>query len=304
MKNLIYIIVFLFILVITGFNKSNSIYAGKLSFRVSIIYTKGGQELTKDIRAYKKKLQTALNEFDWKFPDLDFEKIETSINFNIDKESSNTSFNGVFSISSGLTTTKRAILPYKKTVYHTEKDVYAIIDHEIDPNLGHDLETYPSEFNSFESIVKFYITLSLAQSLDKLSYTNTKKFKLKGEEYFRILYDYESSINNPSNNEIWKKRSEIIEDYKLKRKDSVRRLNTLLFNAKFFFNKGQKDRAALFIKPMEKLLKKISKDEQEFFFKTFYYDIGKIFALKKEEPTFETLINLDKDNRKFYNDLK
>ena len=282
----------------------SEVFSGQLSFKVSIIYTKGSQELNRDLREYKKKLQTALNEFDWKFPDLDFEKIETSINYNIESNSSETAYNGMLSISSGLTTKTRSQLPYKKTIYHNEKELSSIIDYENNPSFGNDLESYPTEFNSLESILKFYITLSLAQSLDKLSYTNTRKFKLKGEEYLKILYGYESEINKAENSNKWRFRKEIIEDYKLKRKDDIRRLNALLFNAKFFYNKGEKDRAALFIEPMVRVLKKISKDEQESFFKTFYFDIGKIFALEKESQSFTTLKNLDKANLKFYNSLK
>ena len=301
MKTPFYLI--LILLMFISFSQ-DYLYAGKLNFKVSIIYTKGSQEINRDLRKYKKKLKTLLNEFDWKFPDLDFEKIDTSINFNIESKSDETTFKGMFSISSGITTTTRSQLPYKKTIYHTEKDVSAILDHDANLNLGNDIESIVNEFNSLESIIKFYVTLSLAQSLDKLSYTNTRKFKLKGDEYLRMLYGYESNINDSKNKDIWEYRKNIIEDYKLKRKDKIRRLNALLYNSKFFYNKGMKDRAMLFIEPMEKVLKKLDREEQEAFFKTFYFDIGKIFALRKNEPTFETLKNLDKDHLSFYKNLK
>ncbi|MDA3838432.1 MAG: hypothetical protein PF574_05565, partial [Candidatus Delongbacteria bacterium] len=199
----------------------------------------------------------------------------------------------IVTISNFLTTYHKVSVPYNKDLYN-EQDVVFSMDLESDPNLDN---RYPS---SIETILSFYIYLSLGEIFDRLSYTDQKNFKLEGEYYYLQLYEFENLINSAQERKNWTKRLKIINDLKQNVNIRQRKLNAFVYNASLFLNIGKSKRAKYFVEPIYTILKANEKVDQETFFRNNYNALAEIFALEPDTIYMNYLIKADPAHKSNY----
>lgn len=268
--------------------------AGNVEFTFKIIYLKPeNSDIVQKLNYFASELEKQLNYFRWELPHNDFEKIETSINVNIDKNSSLTGFSGMITISSGTVNEVRQFVPIRKSIYFNEKDMTFTIDYENEPILDRMTPAH------LETIVLFYSYLTMGENFDRLSYTDRPAFKLEGDFYYQKLNTFENNLTSASERNDWGKRIELLNDYRMDRNVELRRLNALIYNSVHFMNTGKKDRALLFADPIYDQLNKAA-DIPEIFFTNNFYAVSEIFSLKKEEKYFEYLISRDPARESYY----
>jgi len=235
--------ILIFFLVIT----STVLYGEELDFSFSIIYIKStGQSastLRNKLRLYKEKLQDEINSYDWETQelDMDYDKLQTSIKITIENEDSEYKFSGLINISSGIISDTRLDIPSKMDIYHKEKDITFKLNYDSEPNMD---DKNPERV---ENIIKFYVNLILTENYDRLSYIDRDDFKLSGDYFKNKLIDFESTISSSGARNSWDKRLEIIQQYAQNGNENERRLAAYYYNAKYFYNNGEKKRARLFV---------------------------------------------------------
>ncbi|MDA3886852.1 MAG: hypothetical protein PF638_14775 [Candidatus Delongbacteria bacterium] len=269
------------------------VFSNTIDFKLRTMYVKADTETREKLNPYNKMLEDKLNSYDWEFPLKDFEHIETIININIEKSVSDGKYNGMVTISCGLTTKNRVSIPFNKDIYNEQEVIFSM-----DLDADSDLETRnPS---AIETILKFYIYRSLGEIFDKLSYTDQKNFKLEGEYYYLQLYEFENLIISAQERKNWRKRLEIINDLKQNKHIRQRKLNAFIYNASLFINKGKSNRARYFVKPIYKILKEDEKVDKETFFKNNYNALSEIFALEPDTTYMNFLIKADPAHKPNY----
>ncbi len=273
------------------------IYAQTINYSVRIIYLKQERDITTKINNFAASLEKQMNSHDWKFPHNDFEKIETNINVNIEKTISGQNYTGIITVSSGLATATRPSIALKKDIFYNELDVSFSMNYEDEPDI------IRLNSSSIESIVMFYANLTLGEVFDRLSYTDQKNFRLEGDHYFTKLYEFENLLVTAADRISWKKRLDIINNYRINKNQELRKLNAYIYNAVYFYNKGKKDRAVLFIEPVIETLSNIT-DLPELFFMNNFYALGEVFSLSKNEEHLDFLIRMDPSHESFYSGKK
>lgn len=268
--------------------------AGNVEFTFKIIYLKpDNTEVVQKLNIFASELEKQLNNFRWELPHTDFEKIETSINVNIDKNTSLTGFTGMITVSSGPVNDTRQFVTLRKSIYFNEKDMSFQIEYENEPILDR------MSASHLETIVLFYSYLAMGENFDRFSYTDRPAFQLEGDFYYRKLNTFESILSSASERNDWSKRVELINNYRMDKNIELRRLNALIYNAVYFMNTGKKDRAVYFIEPVFEELNKAA-DIPDIFFTNNFYALSEIFSLKDDEKYFEYLISRDPEREGFY----
>lgn len=276
---------------------SLSVFAGDIDFRVNLIYTKTKDDnLKKKLSDYKDKLQLLLANYNWEFPIENFSGISTYINVNIEDESEDYKFTGYISISSGVTEESRTRIPVTKDIFLQEKDALFTINYDTDPSLGSE------DLQSLESIIKFYIYYSFMKNFDKLSYTDSRNFRLFGDFYVDKIKKYESDVLNAQLSEEWDDRIKLIQDLRLEKTDYLRRLFAYYYNAVYFFNEGKSDRAKLFKPFIMEILEgdMLSEEDVKDFMKTYYFGVGEIMHIDNDKDSIKKLMKIDPDHRNFF----
>ncbi|HQO10658.1 MAG TPA: hypothetical protein PLK90_10890 [Clostridiales bacterium] len=268
-------------------------YGGAIDFSVKIIYLKQDADLTNKLRIFEESLERQMDNYDWKFPHNDFEKIETSININIESLSSEKNGTGMLIISSGPATSAVKEIALKKDIYYSEQDMAFTLDYEADPKLDR------MEPGTIETAVMFYSYLVLGENFDRLSYTDQKNFKLEGDYYYQKLYEFENLLTAAAERTVWSKRLDIINMYRMNTKLEIRKLHAYIYNAVYFINSGKKKRAKLFVEPMYESMTKVFDFPQNFFMNNFYA-FGEIFSLSDDEKHIRYLIDKDPSHESFY----
>lgn len=269
--------------------------AGNVEFTFKIIYLKpDNTEVVQKLNIFASELEKQLNNFRWELPHNDFEKIETSININIDKNTSLTGFTGMITLSSGPVNEVRQFVPLRKSIYFNEKDMSFQIEFENEPILDR------MSASHLETIVLFYSYLAMGENFDRLSYTDRPTFKLEGDFYYRKLNAFENILSSASERNDWSKRIELLNNYRMDKNVEMRRLNALIYNAVYFLNKGKKERASYFVDPVFDQLNK-TLDVPETFFTNNFYALSEVFSLTNDKKYFEYLISRDPDRESFYN---
>lgn len=269
------------------------LFGGTIDFTVKIIYLKPEKELLLKIRSFESALEKQLDSYNWKFPHDDFEKIETNISVNIEKVVSGKTFNGIITVSSGLTAAAAAAVPLKKDIYFNEIDLSFSLDYDNEPQID---KMVPM---SLETLILFYSYLALGENFDRLSYTDQKNFRVEGDNYFQKLYEFENILTSAEERISWNKRLEIIKIYRENKNADLRRLNALIYNAVYFINAGKKDRAAHFIGTIQDTMTKMFEYPETFFINNFYA-LGEIFSLSKDEKSIKFLIEKDPSHENYY----
>jgi len=270
-----------------------SLFCGTADFTVKFIYIKPDVELKLKIEKFSATLKKQLDNYDWKFPHKDFDKIETNISVNIEKLTSGFAFTGIINVSSGIAASSVQTIALKKDIYFNEQDLTFTMDYENDPDIN---KMSPE---SIETIILFYINLSLAENFDRLSYTDQKNFRLEGDRYFQKLYEFENILTSATERINWNKRLEIINKYRQSTNSDIRRLNAFIYNAVYFINIGKKDRAAFFVEPIFETMSKMTEYPQ-FFFTNNFYALGEIFGLSNDEKYIRFLIETDPEHESVY----
>ncbi|NOR44016.1 MAG: hypothetical protein GQ534_00390 [Candidatus Delongbacteria bacterium] len=271
------------------------IFSNTINFKLRTMYIKADVDVRIKLNAFNKLLEEKLNSYDWKFPINDFEHIETIVNINIEKSVSDDKYSGMITISSGLTTKRTMSVPFNKDIYNEQEMTFSM-DLDSDPDLD---SRNPS---AIETILRFYIYLSLGEIFDKLSYTDQKNFKLEGEYYYLQLYEFENLISSAQERKNWRKRLEIINDLKQNKYIRQRKLNAFIYNATLFMNIGKSKRAKYFVEPIYKILKEDEKVDQETFFKNNYNALSEIFAFEPDTTYVNFLIKVDPAHKSNYLD--
>jgi hypothetical protein len=272
--------------------------AAVVDFSVRITYmATDKRDIMFKIGNFTTNLEKQLDSYNWKLPHDDFEKIETSVNINIDKNVSGKSFTGVITVSSGMSVEARYEIPLKKDIYFSEQDLAFTLDYEADPKID------SMDPMSVETLILFYSNLALGENFDRLSYTDGKNFKLEGDFYFQKMYEFENILVSAAERKDWNKRLEIINGYRMNKNTDLRRLNAFLYNAVYFMNTGKKQRAVNFIEPISELISKIGELPASFFVNNFYA-LGEIFAMSTEEKHLDLLIEKDPSRENFYSGKK
>ena len=269
------------------------LFSGAIDFSVKIIYLKQDAELTNKLKIFEAALERQMDNYDWKFPHNDFEKIETNININIENLTSEKNGTGMLIISSGPVTSTVTELALKKDIYYSEQDISFTLDYDTDPKLDR------MEPATIETLVMFYAYLVLGENFDRLSYTDQKNFRLEGDYYYQKLYEFENLLTAATERTSWNKRLEIINAYRMNTKLEARKLYAYIYNALFFVNTGKKNRAKLFIEPMHDSMNKIFEFPQNFFMNNFYA-LGEIFSLSDDDKFIKYLIEKDPAHESFY----
>lgn len=268
--------------------------AGNVEFTFKIIYLKPeNSEVVQKLNVFASELEKQLNNFRWELPHTDFEKIETSINVNIDKNTSLSGFTGMITLSSGTVNEVRQFVTVRKSIYFNEKDMGFQIEYENEPILDR------MSASHLETIVLFYSYLAMGENFDRLSYTDRPAFKLEGDFYYQKLNSFENILSSASERNDWSKRVELLNDYRMDKNIELRRLNALVYNAVHFMNTGKKDRAFYFVEPVFDQLNKAT-DIPEIFFTNNFYALSEIFSLKGDEKYFEYLILRDPTRESYY----
>ena len=265
-----------------------------INFKLRTMYLKADVETRIKLTPFNKLLEDKLNSYDWQFPHDDFEGIETNININIERSLGDGKYNGMVTISSGLTTKNKVTVPLNKDIYYNEQDVTFSMDIDVDPDID------SKEPSSIETILRFYTYLLLGENFDRLSYTDQKNFKLEGEYYYLQLYEFENLINSAQERKNWSKRLDIINDLKQNKYIRQRKLNAFVYNASLFINTGRSKRAKYFVEPIYTILKSDEKVDHETFFKNNYYALAEIFVLEPDTTYMNFLINADPAHESFY----
>ncbi|MFO7809981.1 MAG: hypothetical protein R6V47_01240 [Candidatus Delongbacteria bacterium] len=267
--------------------------AQNIEFNFRIIYLE--QDMTDvafKIAAFSNDLQKQLNAYEWDLPHTDFDEIETNINVNIDKNISEEDFTGMITVSSGPKTKKTMFVPLRKNIYFTEQNISFKIDYEKEPDIDRKDPSY------LETIVLFYANLAMGENFDRLSYTDRSNFNLYGDHYYKEVYSFENLITRASDRNEWKKRIELINNYRMGKNIELRRLNALIYNAIYFINTGKSDRAAYFVEPIREKIENISELPDNFFDNNFFY-IAEIFRQNKDKY-LDFLIEQDPERESFY----
>ena len=272
--------------------------AGNVEFTLRIIYLKpDNTEVVQKLNVFAAELEKQLNGFRWELPHTDFEKIETSINVNIDKNTSVTGFSGMITISSGPVNEVRQFVPLRKSIYFNEKDMNFTIEYENEPVIDR------MSASHLETIILFYSYLTLGENFDRLSYTDRPAFKLEGDFYYQKLNAFENILTSASDRNEWSKRIDLLNNYRMEKNIELRRLNAFLYNAVHFMNTGKKERASYFVEPVFEQLNKAA-DIPDNFFTNNFYAISEIFSLSNDEKYFEYLISADPARESYYNNKK
>lgn len=266
-------------------------------FTVKFIYPRQERDLILKLNTFSAELEKKLENYDWKFPHTDFNKIETSVSINIEKLISDNTFSGVMTVSSGLASEPGKPIALKKDIYYNEQGQTFKIMYEEDPQI----ETFNP--TSVESIIMFYSYLTLGEIFDKLSYTDQKNFRLEGDYYFQKLYEFENFLISAADRNMWKKRLEIINKYRMNGNSDMRKLNAYIYNAVHLYNAGKKDRAVLFIEPITESMIG-AEDLNEIFFMNNFFALGEIFGLSKDPAQLDFLISKDPAHENFYSSKK
>jgi hypothetical protein len=267
-------------------------------FSLKITYMETDKrDITFKIANFSNSLEKQLDNYNWIFPHDDFEKIETSISFNINKNVMGKTFTGVVTVSSGIVSDTKKEIPLKKDIYFSEQDLTFTLDYEIEPKLE---GMNPS---SVETLVLFYSNLALGEIFDRLSYTDGRNFKLEGDYYFQKMYEFENILTSAAERKDWNKRLEIINDYRMNKNIEMRRMNAFIYNAVFFINNGEKARAKHFAKPMSELITAMT-DIPPMFFVNNFLALGEIFSLSGDEKHLDLLIEKDPARESFYTGKK
>lgn len=269
------------------------LFCGTIDYTVKIIYPKPEKDLILKIRNFETSLEKQLDNYNWKFPHNDFDKIETNISISIEKLASDKTFNGVITVSSGLATAAATVIALKKDTYYNEQDLAFTMDYENDPQID------KMEPLSLETLILFYSNLALGENFDRLSYTDQKNFRLEGDFYFQKLYEFENILTSAAERINWNKRLEIISGYRQGNNSDLRKLNAFIYNAVYFINTGRKERAKFFIEPMYEIMSKIFEFPSTFFINNFYA-LGEIFSLEKDDKYINFLIEKDPERKDFY----
>ncbi|MBU4485788.1 MAG: DUF4835 family protein [Candidatus Delongbacteria bacterium] len=274
------------------------LFAGTIDFTVKVIYLKPDKkDIMFKINAFSNTLEKQMDNYNWKVPHDDFEKIETNISVNIEKSVTVNSFSGLITVSSGPITDSKFSVALKKDIYFNEQEINFTLDYENDPQLD---KTDP---NSIETIIRFYANLALGENFDRLSYTDQKNFRLEGDYYFQKLYEFENILTNATERKEWNKRLEIINNYRLNKNIDIRKLNAFIYNSVYFINVGKKERAKYFIEPMYEIISNLTEIPESFFLNNFYA-FGEIFSLSKDEKYLNFLIEKDTVRESYYSGKK
>ncbi|MBN2857137.1 MAG: DUF4835 family protein [Candidatus Delongbacteria bacterium] len=272
--------------------------AGNVEFTFRIIYLKpDNTEIVQKLNVFASELEKQLNNFRWELPHTDFEKIETGININIDKNTSLTGFTGMITLSSGPVNEVRQFVPVRKNIYFNEKDINFTLEYENEPVLDR------MSASHLETIVLFYAYLTMGENFDRLSYTDRPTFKLEGDFYYQKLNGFENILTSAADRNEWSKRIELLNNYRMDKNIELRRLNALMYNAVHFMNTGKKDRASYFVEPVFEQLTK-TQDIPENFFTNNFYALSEIFSLSRDEKYFEYLISEDPERESYYKNKK
>ena len=292
--------ILIFLLVVT----TTVLYGEELDFGLSIIYTKStGQSastLKNKLRLYKEKLQDEIDDYDWETQelDMDYDKIQTSIKITIESEESEYKFRGLINISSGIISDSRLDIPSKMDIYHKEKDITFKLNYDSEPNMD------DNDPDRVENLIKFYINLILTENYDRLSYVDRDDFRLGGDYFKNKLIDFESTISGSSARNSWDKRLKIIQQYVQNSNENERRLVACYYNAKYFYNNGEKKRARLFVKYIARYLKQLEQEDQEEFFRNYFFGIGDIFNLEEDRKYLNILKDMDPKHLRIYRSKK
>ena len=268
--------------------------SSSIDFKFRITYIKATTETKVKMEFFEKLLEDKFNLNDWKFPHKDFEKIETNISINIEKPLGGGKYQGLVTVSSGLSSKKNMRIALKRDIYYNEQNVTFSMDLDSEPDIDSKI---PS---SIETILRFYAFLILGENFDRLSYTDQKNFKLEGELYYQQLYEFENLINSAQERKNWEKKLDIINDLKQNKNIKQRKLNAFLFNAKHFINTGKSQRAKYFIEPIYNILKADDKIDRETFFKNNYDALGEIFAFATDTTYMNFLMREDPKHKPNY----
>jgi len=272
-------------------------YSQVIDFSVKFIYPKPERDLILKLNNFTTELEKQLENYDWKFPHKDFEKIETNININIEKLVSGVNFSGVITVSSGLVTETKTPIAMKKDIFYSEQGMSFDIAYEEEPEIS------VLNSTSVETVIMFYSNLVLGNVFDRLSYTDQKNFRLEGDQYFQKLYEFENLLLSAGDRNAWSKRLEIINDYRLNKNLEERKINAYLYNAVYFYNSGEKDRAVHFIEPIIDSMSK-SSELTDIFFMNNFFALGEIFALSGNAKHMDFLILKDPSHESYYTGKK
>jgi len=270
------------------------LFAQKASFELGLIYQQQNNETKNQLDLFIGKLKDALNNYDWEFPLTDFEQIENSITINLEKEESGYNFKGMISFSSGIKQSGYTVMLQKRDVIFSESDISAVISYVDEPDLNN------QNINSLENILKFYIFCSLLENFDRLSYTDNDNFYLYGEKYISKLTALTGRANSSDAIEKWEKRKALLDKYLSGAKNEERKLNALIYNARYFINDYKTDRARHFLPQIMTRLEKIPKESQTAFFNSYYADMAELLRLDKEKTYQDKVKKMDPAHAKFY----
>jgi len=271
----------------------SGVFSQTIDYTVKFVYLKPDRELLSKLDAFSLSLEKQLDTYNWKFPHDDFAKIETSISINIEKSVSGKEFTGVITVSSGITSDVITPIALKKDIYYNEQNATFRIEYEREPDIT-DLNS-----SSVESVIMFYAYLTLGEIFDRLSYTDQKNFRLEGDIYYQKLYEFENQLASAADRTEWNKRLEIINAFRTNGNMDFRRLNAYVYNAVYFFNKGLKERAALFAKPIMDSMSGLD-DIPDFYFMNNFMALGEICGLSEDSKAIEVLIKKDPAHESYY----
>jgi hypothetical protein len=271
-----------------------STFAQKASFDLSVIYSQGSDDTRTKVETFVNKLKESLNNYDWEFPLTDFDLIENSINITLEKEESAYKFNGLITISSGLRQQDNTNLIQKRDVFFKENNAAMTIAYADEPDMT------SQDVNSLENILKFYVYCTLLENFDRLSYTDNENFYLYGEKYMSKLTALSSRASGGDDNKNWESRIKLSDGYFNGEKNDERKLNALMYNAKFFNNDFKPERSVLFLPHLVNRLEKISKEAQTIFFNNYYVDLAEILRQEKDKSYLEKIKKMDPAHAKNY----
>jgi len=269
------------------------LFCGTADFSVKLIYIKPDAEIRLKINNFATTLEKQLDNYNWKFPHDDFDKIETNISVNIEKATADKTFAGIINISSGIASSAVQAIALKKDIYFSEQDLSFVMDYENDPNLD------KMDPGSIETLVLFYVNLALGENFDRLSYTDQKNFRMEGDRYFQKLYEFENILTSATERISWNKRLEIINKYRQNTNADIRKLNAFIYNAVYFINSGKKDRAKYFADPIFEIISKTTEYPLNFFANNFYA-LSEIFSLAQDAKFLKLLIEKDPEHESTY----
>ncbi len=284
------ILIVLLAIIFTG----NIFAQKKLNFNFNISFMRADSEAKEKLRKFKEKFAEVLNTYDFELPkDIDFEKVESSIYITIKKEIGVNNYRASINISSGLVYSGVYKLHYKRDIMFSEPEFDFFADFSRNPDLQ------DNDIMSLAAIVKFYVYLILGENYDRLSFTDSENFFLQGNRFYEYNYQVDSKLS-AEGREAWKKRLALLDDYRRSKNKNQRKLNALIFNSKYFFNRDKKDRAALFIPFIYEKLQELTDEESEEIFKKYHYELAEIFSLDKDSKYLLFLSKNDKTHKGYY----